>query len=60
MAELLPTLSGILTGALMLLFAGIVGWAWSSARRGAFDAAARIPLEEDQTVTDPSHAERAP
>ena len=48
MASLLPTLSGILTGILIVLFSGIVIWAWSSARRKAFDAAARLPLEEDQ------------
>ena len=48
MASLLPTLSGILTGLLIVLFSGIVIWAWSSARRKAFDAAARLPLEEDQ------------
>jgi len=47
MANLLPTLSGILTGILIVLFSGIVIWAWSSARRKAFDAAARLPLEED-------------
>lgn len=48
MANLLPTLRGILTGILIVLFSGIVIWAWSSARRKAFDAAARLPLEEDQ------------
>jgi cytochrome c oxidase cbb3-type subunit 4 len=48
MANLLPTLRGILTGILIVLFTGIVIWAWSSARRKAFDAAARLPLEEDQ------------
>jgi cytochrome c oxidase cbb3-type subunit IV len=48
MANLLPTLRGILTGILIVLFSGIVIWAWSAARRQAFDAAARLPLEEDQ------------
>ena len=48
MASLLPTLSGILTGVLIVLFIGIVVWAWSAARRPAFDAAARLPLEEDR------------
>ena len=50
MASLLPTLSGILTGVLILLFTGIVVWAWSAARRPAFDAAARLPLEEDRSI----------
>ena len=58
MASLLPTLRGILTGVLMLLFVGIVAWAWSAARRPAFDAAARLALEEDQPVDD--GAEGAP
>ena len=54
MAALLPTLSGILTGILIVLFAGIVAWAWSARRRAAFDATARLPLEED------ARAERRP
>ena len=49
MAALLPTLSGILTGILIVLFAGIVAWAWSARRRVAFDATARLPLEEDRS-----------
>jgi cytochrome c oxidase cbb3-type subunit 4 len=48
MANLLSTLRGILTGILIVLFSGIVIWAWSAARRPTFDAAARLPLEEDQ------------
>jgi cytochrome c oxidase cbb3-type subunit 4 len=28
-------------------FLGIVIWAWSARRKSQFDAAARIPLEED-------------
>ena len=31
----------------MITFLGIVAWAWSSRRRVDFDAAARLPLEED-------------
>jgi cytochrome c oxidase cbb3-type subunit IV len=46
-SSLWPTLSGILTGILILLFAGIVAWAWSGRRRAEFDATARLPLEED-------------
>ena len=47
MTELFGKLSGIMTAVLMLVFIGIVVWAWSSRRRRAFDAAARLPLEED-------------
>jgi cytochrome c oxidase cbb3-type subunit 4 len=64
MNTLLPTLSGILTAILILLFAGIVAWAWSSRRRAAFDATARLPLEEDQPGAGPrgdhDRSERAP
>ena len=29
-------------------FLAIVGWAWSGARRRAFDEAARLPLDDDR------------
>ena len=29
-------------------FVGIIVWAWSGARRERFDAAARLPLEDDE------------
>lgn len=41
------TFRGIVTGALLLLFVCLIGWAWSKARRADFDAAARLPLEEE-------------
>ncbi len=43
-------LSGIVT--LMLLALFIVGWiwAWRPARKPDFDAAARLPLQEDDEV----------
>ena len=31
----------------LVAFLGIVAWAWSARRKPQFDAAARIPLEED-------------
>ncbi len=37
----------IWTVLLLVLFIGIWAWAWSKKRKGAFDAAARQPLEED-------------
>lgn len=40
-------MSGIFTALLIPVFAGLVWWAWSSRRKPAFDAAARLPLEED-------------
>jgi cytochrome c oxidase cbb3-type subunit IV len=50
MSALWPTLSGILTGILILLFALIFAWAWSGRRKTAFDATSRLPLEEDTTA----------
>jgi cytochrome c oxidase cbb3-type subunit IV len=38
---------GIVTGILLGLFVWLVIWAWSRSRKPAFDAAARLPLEED-------------
>jgi cytochrome c oxidase cbb3-type subunit 4 len=44
---------GILTAVLMVLFLGIVAWAYSGRRREDFADAARLPLTED---TRESHA----
>jgi cytochrome c oxidase cbb3-type subunit 4 len=41
------TLSGIITGLLLLTFTGIVIWAWSGRAQRAFEEAARLPLESD-------------
>ncbi|MEJ1961658.1 MAG: cbb3-type cytochrome c oxidase subunit 3 [Gammaproteobacteria bacterium] len=41
------TLSGIVTAILIVLFVGMWVWAFSARRRAQFDAAARLPLEED-------------
>lgn len=41
------TFRGIVTGTLLVLFVWLIAWAWSKARKPAFDAAARTPLEED-------------
>jgi cytochrome c oxidase cbb3-type subunit 4 len=38
---------GIVTGTLLVLFISLAIWAWSKARREQFDAAARLPLEEE-------------
>ena len=32
---------------LLIIFIGIVLWAWSSRRKPDFDEAARLPLEDD-------------
>ncbi len=38
---------GIITLLLMLLFVGIVVWAWSARRRDTYKKAARMPLDDD-------------
>jgi cytochrome c oxidase cbb3-type subunit 4 len=43
-------LPGIITGLLIVLFLGGWAWAWSPRRKRAFDAAARLPLQEDATA----------
>jgi cytochrome c oxidase cbb3-type subunit 4 len=40
--------SGVMAGILLIIFVGLWLWAYSSRRRPAFDAAARLPLEEDR------------
>jgi cytochrome c oxidase cbb3-type subunit 4 len=36
----------------MAAFIGVVAWAWSRKRKPDFDAAARLPLEEDAKRTN--------
>ncbi len=43
-------LSGIVTAGLMLLFIGGWIWAWQPARKAEFDAAARMPLQDDPEI----------
>ena len=40
-------LSGLITSLLLLLFRAGWTWAWSPRRKRDFDAAARLPLDED-------------
>ena len=41
------TFRGIVTGVLLVLFISLVVWAWSKSRRADFDAAARLPLDDE-------------
>jgi len=52
MQQLFGTLSGIFTAVMMVLLIGITVWAWSSRRRDAFEATARLPLEEDAAIRE--------
>jgi cytochrome c oxidase cbb3-type subunit 4 len=44
-------LSGIVTSVLLVLFLVGWAWAWSPKRKPDFDAAARLPLDEDDEAT---------
>ncbi len=48
--DTLNLLRGVGTALAMLAFVSVAIWAWSRRRRAAFDAAARLPLEEDAEV----------
>ena len=48
-AMTLGTFRGIITGALLVLFTWLIAWAWSKGRRADFEAAARLPLEEEDS-----------
>ncbi len=37
------------TGLLLAIFIGIVFWAYSGKRRARFDAAARLPLDDEES-----------
>lgn len=41
------TISGIITAVLIIVFIGIVFWAYSRKRRKDFEEAARLPLEDE-------------
>ena len=41
-------ISGVVTAVLMVVFIGGWIWAWRPARKAEFDAAALVPLEEDE------------
>ena len=48
----------IWTVLLLILFIGIVIWAFSSRRKRAFDEAARLPLEDEDFMPGRSSAEK--
>ncbi len=43
-------ISGIVTALLLMVFIGAWIWAWRPARSPDFDAAARLPLEDDAST----------
>jgi len=44
--------AGIVTAFLLVVFLGGWAWAWSPRRRASFDAAARMPLSDDNAGED--------
>lgn len=44
------TIQSIWTIVVMVIFVGIIIWAWSGKRRKSFDEASRIPLDDDETT----------
>ena len=42
------TFRGIITAVLMILFIALVFWAYSRRRHEEFEAASRLPLDEDR------------
>jgi cytochrome c oxidase cbb3-type subunit IV len=41
------TFRGIVTAVLLVSFVWLVAWAYSTSRRASFEAAARLPLEDE-------------
>ncbi len=48
----LNDLRSLLTVVLLVVFLGIVAWAWSRRNQARFDEAARLPFEERLPETD--------
>ena len=49
---------GLWTGALLVIFIGIVIWAWSGKRKTGFDEAARIPLGDDDLEASSAESDK--
>ncbi|MFN7085710.1 MAG: cbb3-type cytochrome oxidase subunit 3 [Burkholderiales bacterium] len=45
-------LRSVMTVVLLAVFIGIVLWAWSGSRKPAFDAAARLPFDDEPLADD--------
>ncbi len=50
-------IQSIWTVVVLVLFVGIVIWAWSSKRKQDFDEAANIPFNEDEVPTEKTSKE---
>ena len=54
MEALTGLVRGVMAGVLLLMFIGLWVWVFGSRRRATFEAAARLPLEEDRIGADRS------
>jgi cytochrome c oxidase cbb3-type subunit 4 len=45
---------GVMAGILLVMFVGLWIWVFGRRRQAAFEAAARLPLEEDRTGVEKS------
>ena len=52
-------IQSVWTLVVLVLFVGIVIWAWSSKRKQDFDEAANIPFNEDDTPTENTSKENS-
>jgi cytochrome c oxidase cbb3-type subunit 4 len=52
-------IQSIWTVVVVVLFVGIVIWAWSSKRKKDFDEAANIPFNEDDSQTEKTSKENS-
>ena len=49
--------ASFMTVVMLVVFVCIIAWAWSGKRRAAFDAAARMPLEDDDRCATAARSE---
>ena len=54
-----PLIQSIWTVVVLVLFVGIVIWAWSGKRKQDFDEAANIPFNEDDMPTEKTSKENS-
>jgi len=52
-------IQSVWTLVVLVLFVGIVIWAWSGKRKNDFDEAANIPFNEDDTPTENTSKENS-
>lgn len=46
-------ISGIYTAIMLVVFLGIVAWAWSKQNKAKFEEMSHMALKDDNQITDP-------